>query len=173
MLPTTYATLQRKVLPMLVRLLGDRDAAEDVFHEGLLRSLALVDGERAAGSPEAWLFTVCRRCGLDALRRVRREQQAIAALTIAAEVLDEDADGVDDCGRGVSIAEEIRRCQSLTLRQRLIAETAWLQRAPHAQIALSLGITRGTVKSTLAEVKRRLRQSNYSRRTELALSKQL
>ncbi|HYU84967.1 MAG TPA: sigma factor [Kribbellaceae bacterium] len=56
----------------LVSLLGDLSAAEDLVQDAVETALRRWPVEGIPDRPDAWLFTVARRRGLDVLRRRRR-----------------------------------------------------------------------------------------------------
>jgi predicted RNA polymerase sigma factor len=53
----------------LVRVTGDFAAAEDLVQDAVLAALEHWPVEGIPDRPDAWLFTVARRRGLDQLRR--------------------------------------------------------------------------------------------------------
>ncbi|SFI57487.1 RNA polymerase sigma-70 factor, ECF subfamily [Amycolatopsis sacchari] len=64
----------------LVELLGDFAAAEDVVADAVLTALERWPAEGIPDRPDAWLFTVARRRGLDVLRRQARLRDKLALL---------------------------------------------------------------------------------------------
>ncbi|GHF51368.1 RNA polymerase sigma-70 factor (ECF subfamily) [Amycolatopsis bartoniae] len=64
----------------LVELLGDFAAAEDVVADAVLAALERWPVEGIPDRPDAWLFTVARRRGLDVLRRQARLRDKLALL---------------------------------------------------------------------------------------------
>lgn len=58
----------------LRRFCGDPDLAEDAYADSMLRVARSPHGYDASGggSLRAWLYTIARRCGLDAMRSRRR-----------------------------------------------------------------------------------------------------
>ncbi|HEV2783625.1 MAG TPA: DUF6596 domain-containing protein [Actinophytocola sp.] len=64
----------------LVSLLGDFSAAEDLVSEAVLAAVQRWPVEGIPDRPQAWLFTVARRRGLDVLRREARYRDKLARL---------------------------------------------------------------------------------------------
>jgi RNA polymerase sigma factor (sigma-70 family) len=64
----------------LVSLLGDFAAAEDLVSDAVLIALERWPVEGIPERPDAWLFTVARRRGLDVLRRQARYRDKLALL---------------------------------------------------------------------------------------------
>ena len=60
------------LLAFLTSLVGDQRLAEDAWSETFLRAVRARDKYRPDGKFRAWLFTIARRCGKDALRSRRR-----------------------------------------------------------------------------------------------------
>jgi RNA polymerase sigma-70 factor (ECF subfamily) len=151
-----------ELLRFLIRLLGDRQAAEDVFQEAFVQihlSAETFDAERRF---RPWLFTIAANKGRDYLRRKGRRQ----TLDLSAPVGGPGSDG----GEGVAFVdlleidipqpdedmdaeEQSRKVQSaldaLPLPLREILLLAYFQRLTYAQVAEELGIPLGTVKSRL------------------------
>ncbi|MEU3271165.1 DUF6596 domain-containing protein [Saccharomonospora sp. NPDC006951] len=64
----------------LVSLLGDFAAAEDLVSDAVLAALERWPVEGVPERPDAWLFTVARRRGVDVLRRQARYRDKLAQL---------------------------------------------------------------------------------------------
>jgi RNA polymerase sigma-70 factor (ECF subfamily) len=64
----------------LVSLLGDFSAAEDLVSDAVLTALQRWPVEGIPQRPDAWLFTVAKRRGLDVLRREARYRDKLAQL---------------------------------------------------------------------------------------------
>ncbi|MEQ4306089.1 sigma-70 family RNA polymerase sigma factor [Plantactinospora sp. B6F1] len=69
----------------LVSLVGDFSAAEDLVQDAVEAALAHWPHDGIPDRPDAWLYTVARRRGLDRLRRDRREQTKLALVAWPAE----------------------------------------------------------------------------------------
>ena len=68
----------------LVRLLGELDLAEEALHEAFAAAVEQWTRDGIPQNPRAWLVTVGRLRGIDALRRRRRAEQATRTLGVAA-----------------------------------------------------------------------------------------
>ncbi|TDD66795.1 RNA polymerase sigma factor [Jiangella aurantiaca] len=62
----------------LVRLIGDFSAAEDLVQDAVVAALRSWPVDGIPDRPDAWLFTVARRRGLDVLRRETRYREKLA-----------------------------------------------------------------------------------------------
>ena len=63
----------------LVQLIGDFSAAEDLVQDAVVAALRRWPVEGIPERPDAWLFTVARRRGLDVLRRESNYRAKLAA----------------------------------------------------------------------------------------------
>jgi len=127
------------------------DAAQDAFLSALDR-IETYDRSRPFGP---WLMRIAQNAAIDLLRR-RAVRQA--------EPLDEavTAKGRDPLQHAES--SEIRRALAAALaalpeRQRVAVTLFDIEGWPHAEIAETLGIPEGTVRSDLFQARRRLREA--------------
>jgi RNA polymerase sigma-70 factor, ECF subfamily len=134
----------------LTRRLGDRDWAEEVAQETFLRALR----QERLTNERAWLFAVATNLVRDEARKDARRRKHLALL---AEQERESA--VEPEPTSVERAEEAalarRAVESLAERDRL----ALLMREEgldYGEIAEALGLSAGSVGTTLARARRRL-----------------
>jgi RNA polymerase sigma factor (sigma-70 family) len=97
MTPPTHAELARAVrdhagrlAAALVPLVGDFSAAEDLVADAIEAALTHWPTEGIPDRPDAWLYTVARRRGLDAVRRESRYRQKLALVPWPAEPQPDD-----------------------------------------------------------------------------------
>jgi len=74
-----YRDESRRVLATLIRLLGDIDTAEEALQEAFQAALEQWPRDGAPRNPRAWLVSVGRFKGIDALRRRGRDGVVLAA----------------------------------------------------------------------------------------------
>ncbi len=74
-----YRDESRRVLATLIRLLGDFDAAEEALQEAFQAALEQWPRDGVPRNPRAWLVSVGRFKGIDALRRRGRDGVVLAA----------------------------------------------------------------------------------------------
>lgn len=137
-----------------MRLTGNRARAEDVVQETLLRAWqhpeVVGDTERSA---RAWLFTVARHLVIDESRSARFRSE-VASLegsdTPEPAAMDEVNLALDKLLIGDAMAQ-------LSAQHREVVALAYYRGWTTAQIAASLGIVEGTVKSRLHYALRALR----------------
>jgi RNA polymerase sigma-70 factor (ECF subfamily) len=149
-LATFYDATRRLVYGMSYRILGDREAAEEVTLDIYLqvwRQAARFD--LARGNPSAWLYTLARSRSIDRLRRQRFERnieepiEAASGLPCGGPTPDEDSLSSD---RRRRIEEAM---QKLSPEQREAITVAYFSGLSHTEIAEKLGQPLGTVKTRI------------------------
>jgi RNA polymerase sigma-70 factor (ECF subfamily) len=150
------------LMRFLVRLVGDRAGAEDVFQETFLQVHTSADSFDASRRFKPWLFTIAANKARDLLRRNQRRR----TLDLSAPIGGPSRDGGEGStfvdlmqldgpspAENLSVSERDRLVQQAvsevppTLREVLLL--AYFQRLSYNQIADALGIPLGTVKSRL------------------------
>jgi RNA polymerase sigma-70 factor, ECF subfamily len=144
-----------RIKSMMMKL-GSSDAlAEDLVQETFVsvwRKAAMYSQQRGAAS--TWIFTIARNLRIDQLRRQsNKPYEDLESLELAS-----------DAPSGSSLVEQnqvIERVtlalKSLPVEQQEVVRLSFVQDMPHAQIAESIGIPLGTVKSRLRLAYERLR----------------
>jgi RNA polymerase sigma-70 factor (ECF subfamily) len=145
------------LLRFLIRLIGDRAGAEDVFQEAFLQVHQSAETFDMSRRFKPWLFTIAANKGRDYLRRKGRR----STLDLSAPVQDEGGETfVDLLTVDVPRPEEVlqvrerdaqvqRAVDMLPWPLKEILLLAYFQRLSYAQIAEDLEIPLGTVKSRL------------------------
>jgi len=148
------------LLTYVTRLLGDRQMAEDIVQETLLRAWThphAVSGQD--GSERGWLFTVARNLATDQFRarRARPQEMPDYLIDLSGSASDED---LDLALQSMVVAEALT---ALTREHRaVLVQTFYLGRSV-AQAAAELGIPEGTVKSRAYYALRSLRTALVER----------
>lgn len=145
------------LLNFLFRLVGNRQAAEDVFQDAFLQvhqSLGSFDLTRTF---KPWLFTIAANKGRDALRKSQRR----AAVSLSMKPRNAEGDELVDLLQIDVPGPELRleaeetsllvqhAVDAVPPRLREILLLAYFQKLSYNQIADQLGIPVGTVKSRL------------------------
>jgi RNA polymerase sigma-70 factor (ECF subfamily) len=125
-------------------------AAEELAQETMLavwRKAARFDP--TTGGASAWIFTIARNLRIDAVRKERRGGLGDAS-DIDAEFVVDEAPHPDTALVSVQTQTRIRSALSeLSEEQMRVIELSFYQEKAHAEIAETLGIPLGTVKSRL------------------------
>jgi len=133
--------------------LGDRQRAEDIVQEALMRAWRhpeVVNAGVEAIRP--WLFTVTRRIAIDMWRARSRHEDVIDD-----EPLDRP-DPVEPIEQAMTALDVRAALAKLTQEHRYVIVEMYYSGRSVAEIALSLGIPEGTVKSRSYYAIRQLRQ---------------
>lgn len=143
-----YDTTNRLIYGLILRVLGDTGAAEEVLldvYSQVWRQAASYDTQR--GSPLAWLTTIARSRAIDRLRSGWQTQQRQESLDV---VTDRETSAFSPEENTV-MAERQRLVKqalaALSPEQREVIELAYYSGLSHTEIAERLGQPLGTVKT--------------------------
>lgn len=155
---------QDGLLRFLIRFMGDRQAAEDVFQDAFLQVHLSADSFDVTRRFKPWLFTIAANKGRDYRRRANRR----SALELSAPV--SGGNGAGDGGGAQSFVDLMevnveapsahldaaerdalvqRAIDAMPEHLREILLLAYFQKLPYTVIAEALDIPLGTVKSRL------------------------
>jgi RNA polymerase sigma-70 factor (ECF subfamily) len=135
---------------LALRVLRDHDAARDVLQVVLVQVWRDLPRLRDPELFEAWSYRVVINACNTARRRSRR-----SVVTIE---LGEGAPSVNDSQASVAMRDELERAFSrLTVEHRAVLVLLYYEDLSVAEIAVTLGISEGTVKSRLHAARRAMR----------------
>lgn len=152
---------QIDLMRFLTRLMGDRDAAEDVFQETFLQVHLSGHTFDTSRRFKPWLFTIAANKGRDQLRRRARRQTLDLSTPVGngsdgaggaelVDLMEIDIPAPDAASLDRERDEQVQRAlDRLAPSLREIVLLAYFQRLSYTQIADELGIPLGTVKSRL------------------------
>ena len=150
---TIYRRFSRPVYGVGLRLLGSREAAEELVQDVFLtawRKAARFDPAR--GRLSTWLMTIAHNMAVDRLRRTAaRTPETLAGLEGIPEVGESDEELVLDR------QEAQRVLEVLTPRERKLVEMAYFRGWTAREISEADGVPLGTVKTRLRTVLIKLR----------------
>ena len=140
-----YDREARWLLGVVLRIVRNRETAQDVLQEGFVLIWQRASRyQRALGSARGWIYTVVRHRALDEARRVIRE-------TPAGDDLDAIADAASADGPGTSPPEpdgHLERClATLDEKKRACVIEAFVEGRTHEEIAVRMATPLGTVKT--------------------------
>jgi RNA polymerase sigma-70 factor, ECF subfamily len=144
-----------RIKAYLMRAGADEALADELAQEALLavwRKAESFDASRATAA--TWIFTIARNLRID---RFRKEWRDVAAGDDLPDAIDEAAapdDRLSDAERGTRIRDALRQ---LPPDQIKVIELSFFDEQPHAEIARTLGIPLGTVKSRIRIAMAKLR----------------
>ena len=158
-LAALYDSTSRTVYGLLLRILSDASAAEEVLldvYTQAWRQAASYSRER--GTALAWLTTIARSRAIDRLRRGRQEQQRTESLDHAQQFACAGASAEDDA-QASEVRTVVRAAlDSLAPEQREVIELAYYGGMSHSEIAAARGLPLGTVKTRTRLGMMRLRE---------------
>jgi RNA polymerase sigma-70 factor, ECF subfamily len=155
-----YARFSRPVYTMGKRLLGSREAAEELTQDVFLtawRKAARFDPSR--GRLSTWLMTIAHNLAVDRLRR----ETGVARPTLV--LVDEvpDAPGVDEESLLIEHDAAMRALAALSDAERRLVMRAYFRGMTAREIAESDGVPLGTVKTRLRSALIKIRKANESK----------
>jgi RNA polymerase sigma-70 factor (ECF subfamily) len=147
-LGTLYDSTNRLIYGLILRVLGEASAAEEVLldvYTQVWRQAASYDTQR--GSPLAWLTTIARSRAIDRLRSGWQTQQRQESLDVVT-----DRETVAASPEEMTVMSErqriVRQAMSvLSPEQREVIELAYYSGLSHSEIAAKLNQPLGTVKT--------------------------
>lgn len=154
-----YAQYSSMVLALLMKMLGSRAEAEEILQEvfvELWKRASQYDSAR--GSVIAWVITVARCRALDALRARSRRQGNRQSEYSEGDALVTEGGRPDVLVSSTRWHQALRQAfQRLSAEQRAVLELSYFQGMSHGQIADTLGLPVGTVKSRILAGMRSMR----------------
>lgn len=146
-----YERVSGKLFGLALRVLRQREWAEDVLQEAFLTIWRVAPDYRAALSPPmAWMGLIVRSRALDALRRQRADRTQLSQEfdQVLAETFESDAPNPMDTADASEQALALHKClQQLENKQREVLSLAYLRDLSHGELAAQLKLPLGTVKT--------------------------
>jgi len=138
-----------KLVALGVSMSLDREIARELAQETMIRAYHRWDEIEIYDEPQAWLRRVMSNLLIDHHRSRKAERSAIRRL----------GDSVTSGGDGqIKLSEWAGLLAPLSPQQRIVATFYYADDLSIGEIARTLDISAGTVKSTLSKVRRRLRR---------------
>ena len=150
-----YAAEAPRVLLTLRAALGDDTRASDAADEAFARAYALWHRVSRMESPAGWVYVVALNHARSELRRASRERMHADRHPVAVTVPGPEPDG--------PVWQALR---TLSPRARLAVALRYLADLPEAEVARLMGVTRGTVATTLHRARAELADRLASQREE-------
>lgn len=146
-----YDLTSSRLYGVALRVVGNRDWAEDVLQEAFLNIWRIAGNYREALSPPmAWMGVIVRSRALDFLRR-RASERADAGLELTPAITETVAGNATDPLDATQASEQawaLHECmRKLEARQREVLSLAYMRDLSHSELAEQLKLPLGTVKS--------------------------
>lgn len=174
---TTAATgFEAEALPhldslyrMALRLTGDSSRAEDLVQETMLKAYRAWSQFRPGTNARAWLLTILRNTFINEYRRRKREPIAVDLEAVEPYAIFRDAEQVDPEGAFFAQIVDERVLQAIDHLPpdfREVLALSDMENLSYAEIAETLDIPVGTVKSRLFRARRQLQAELYEHAVE-------
>lgn len=146
-LAALYDATSAKLYSVCLRILGDREEAEDVLHEVYLRIWNKVGSYAVTGhSPMTWLITVARNMAIDRLRK----RQPAAATDMALDRLADASPGPEATAIARSESARIQACLAeLETRKASAVRSAYLDGETYQSLATHHAVPLNTMRTWL------------------------
>lgn len=147
---------QNQVFRFILRLTGIRDEALDLTQESFMKAHQALPSWRPEAQFRTWLFRIAHNTTLDVLRRRGRvEFVSFSEFAVGEhDAFPDSAPQPDKClADRQSIELLARTLQELPIEHREILLLRELEEMSYTEIAATLGIAEGTVKSRLARAR--------------------
>ena len=139
---------------------GNREAAEDCGQEAMIRIWRNLANYRGECALESWVYRIAANCCMDWLRKKKRDK------SVSMEPMQEQGFDPADPSPGteeqVVAKDERQRLREAIAQlpddQREALILTQLEKIPYDEVAQSLGISEGTVKSRVNRAKARLKE---------------
>jgi RNA polymerase sigma-70 factor (ECF subfamily) len=176
---------QQTTYNVVLRMLGDRDAAADVTQDTFIAAFRAIQSFRGGPSFRAWLLRIASNQACDYWRRAHRhphdsldmltdEDEPHDAGLLSALVATEQAANPEEFLLNQELQELLQKgLQELPLEQRVVVILCDVQGLSYDEIAASTQTSLGTVRSRIARGRKRLRDYLYQHRELLARSYRL
>ena len=146
---TLYDRHSRAAYSLAYRMMGERQAAEDIVQDALVKVWRAAGGYRPErGSVRAWLLSIVHNRAIDQLRSLasrRRTQERVEAIAPTSQPSEAFAQSWRNT-QGEQVREALRM---LPQEQLKVLELAYFSGYTHLEIAELLGLPLGTVKGRL------------------------
>ena len=152
-LSQVYREHYRSLVRFLYRRIGDQAHAEDLAQEAFVRAL-----EHKPSQPRAWLFTVATNLARDEGRRAAVRRRHLTLIKAEAEARPPEPPPEVALERSEEVGRIRSALEELSARDRE-ALLLWEEGFSYDEIAEVLGLSRGSMGTTLARARTRLAQA--------------
>jgi len=162
-LEALYDRYASTVLGIALRVIGDREAAEDVLQETFWRLWkSAATFQAARGSFAGWLFRITRNLAIDSYRRRNVRPQTVPETAASEPVLDQMPDRAMDVAEQTQVMLKNRQVHkaltSLPDSQRQVIELAYFHGMTRQEIAAATGEALGTIHTRARLALQKLRE---------------
>jgi RNA polymerase sigma-70 factor (ECF subfamily) len=139
----------------LMRMVHNRDVAEDLFQETFLRVHEKAHTYRPGSTFKSWMFTIATRVAIDRLRRIKRHPE-FQSLEAEEQMVEPSANPAQNAE-----AAELRKTvqgaiELLPPKQRAVLILSYYQGHTYPEIAKIMSCSTGTVKTHMSRALKKL-----------------
>lgn len=167
-----YARYSRIVMSLALRMMADRAVAEDLTQEVFFRAWKQAGAYREGkGSYATWLLRITHNMAIDEIRkRQRRPQRADLEDPVAAvaNIVDGERSVEEHAWIGSLREEMVSALGTLPANQRVPIELAYFRGLTQREVAETLDVPLGTIKTRMRLGMRKLREELEGRKVEPA-----
>ncbi|MFW2513664.1 sigma-70 family RNA polymerase sigma factor [Demequina sp. SO4-13] len=148
-----YDAVAGSAFGLALRIVRDRDMAEDIAQEALVEVWhRAARYDRAAGSARSWILTITHRRAVDRVRSEQAHTNRMRAHGVREEIDSAEQDSVVNVMYREWEAERVQTgMESLTARQREALELTYFKGYTQREAAQALGIPLGTAKARIRD----------------------
>jgi RNA polymerase sigma-70 factor (ECF subfamily) len=165
-----YERYSRIVMSLALRMMADRQAAEELTQEVFFRAWKQAEAYREGkGTYATWLLSITHNMAIDELRkRQRRPQRADLEDPVAAvaNIIDGERSVEEHAWLGALREEVASALGILPGNQRTPIELAYFRGLTQREVAETLGVPLGTIKTRMRLGMRKLREELEARKVE-------
>ncbi len=167
-----YARYSRIVMSLALRMMADRAVAEELTQEVFFRAWKQAGAYREGkGSYATWLLRITHNMAIDEIRkRQRRPQRADLEDPVAAvaNIVDGERSVEEHAWIGSLREEMVSALGTLPANQRVPIELAYFRGLTQREVAETLDVPLGTIKTRMRLGMRKLREELEGRKVEPA-----
>lgn len=154
-----YKTFYGKMLAVCMRYSRNREEAQDVLHDGLIKVFLKLKSFENKGSLEGWVRRIIVNNAIDYVR-TKREFYMNEEQDYLLDDLVDDTDSSQELEKlkQIKVEKLIGLIQKLSPAYQMVFNLYALENMQHKEIAEKLNISIGTSKSNLAKAKVRLKE---------------
>jgi RNA polymerase sigma factor (sigma-70 family) len=156
-----YSATSGKMLGIAMRIIGNREQAEDILQDAYLKIWRIAEDYRQSLSPPiAWMGIIVRSRALDVMRKNATEKhlQGSDIDDDAIQALDETADNPMDTALASEQAWALHEClKKIDAKPREVLVQAYFKDLSHGELANQLSLPLGTVKTWIRRSLEQLR----------------
>lgn len=145
---------QPRLLTHAIRLSGDRELALDIVQEAWIDICRGIPSLKEPVTFPAWAFRIVTRRTADAIRKKQRNRRGNAAIAAEPQAVDRSGSAMDAHADKLPLVNALKL---LPRDQHIVIALHYLEEFSIAEIALTLEVPAGTIKTRLMHARRKLR----------------